>query len=263
MMARLEKFRHGAPVFTTDPDQRKIELFVTGAVDSPYHLSPEGIWDLGEIATAGPTRAHGTFSSAVYESFTFTEEPRENPLVKVTSGPFHKDETGAHGAKSGYRIWVEAGPDVPAGVLKESIKLKAVSGDQEQIVEFTVTGRRSGLIDVRGTTGGAVFNISTNRLIFPDFSASKGKTVIMTLFVRGLDGDLVLNSIEPEDTKFKVKLLEGGKVLGKSKSYQLEVEIPPGPIVRHRDHDAESINLKLNHPEAPDFKLVLDYNAVR
>ena len=52
------------------------------------------------------------------------------------------------------------------------------------------------------------------------------------------------------------------KSIGKSKSYQVEVEIPPGSPAKHRNEDAEVLNLKFNHPGAPDFKLVVDYHAI-
>ena len=105
--------------------------------------------------------------------------------------------------------------------------------------------------------------MNSNRLVFQDFPAATGKTVKMTLFVKGMDEALVLKSVEPDDTRFKVSLHEADKALGKSKSYVLEVEIPPGPVGPHRGNDVEVLKLKLNHPEAPDFKLLLDYNATR
>jgi len=265
MVARLEKFRHGAPLFTTDPEQRKIQLSITGMVDSPFHLSPEGVWDFGEMSSTEPSTAEGTLASSVYDHFTLLEEPRDNPQVKVTWETADAEAIRARGGKFGYKIKVEANPAVAVGLFRESIKLKAV-GDPEtdgQIIEFTVTGHRSGPIEVRGVVGGAGFNVNSNRLVFQDFPATSGKTVKMTVFVKHFDEELVLKSVEPDDTRYKVRLLEGGKTLGKSKSYQLEVEIPPGPPGKHRDEDGDVLILHLNHPEAPDFRLILDYNATR
>jgi hypothetical protein len=72
--------------------------------------------------------------------------------------------------------------------------------------------------------------------------------------------DLVLKGVEPADSRFKVTM-DQGKVLGNTKSYVVEVTIPPGPSGKHRDDKAETIDLKLNHPDAPDLRLLIDYNA--
>lgn len=298
MVSIMDMFRHGAPVYTTDPDRRTIQFYVTGSVDSPFHIMPDGPWNLGEMSLTEPSKAEGIITSTVYDEFTLSEEPRENAKVTVTWEPLKleelrsnevkhdhpeaekSEEPPARTKKSGYKIKVAAGPNVPVGTFRESIKLKVVAvnkefggstvvadskavGDSyEQIVEFSVTGLRSGPIAIRGVPGGG-FNPNSNRLVFPDFPAATGKTLKMTVFIKGMDEDLVLKSVEPENTRFKVNLHPADKTLGKSKSYVLEVEIPPGPVGRHRAEGAEEITLRLNHPESPDFKMILDYNATR
>ncbi|WP_010586928.1 DUF1573 domain-containing protein [Schlesneria paludicola] len=261
MKAENEKFRQAVPVFTTDPEKRRMDLAITGVIDSPIHITPAGFWDLGEMSHSEPTKGEGYVYSSVLEEFTLTEVPRDNAAVKVTIQPADPEILHTKGGKSGYRLAVEAGPNVPIGMLRESIKVKAVSGETEVIREFTVAARRSGPIDVRGPLG-AGFNVTTNRLIFTDFPAATGKSAKLTLFVKGMADDLVLQGVEPADSPYKIKLSEA-KVLGNSKSYQLEVEIPPGPPGKHREDKCAQVVLKLNHPEAPDFRLLLDYNATR
>ncbi len=305
MKAEIDKFHQQVPVFTTDPERRQIDLKITGSVDNPIRLAPLGFWDLGVISKTEPTKGEGIVYSKVLNDFVLTEVPREKSFVKVTLTPADPDALESKEAKCGYKVAVEVGPNIPIGLLLETIKLKAVygkaepeaaagekpevassensegdktevekadgekaegsnldPGQSEVFREFTVSARRSGPIDIRGVVG-AGFNPTSNRLIFTDFPASEGKKAKLTLFVKGMDEELVLKSVEPADTRFKARIVDGGKVLGNSKSYQIEVEIPPGPAGNHRELKSESIDLMLNHPEAPDLKLILDYNALR
>jgi Protein of unknown function (DUF1573) len=260
MKTQNDKFRQIVPVFTTDPDQRKIELAIMGAVDQPLHLLPDGFWDFGDMSATEPSQAQGYVSSKVLDSFTITEVPRENSKVKVSWELVDPLQLAKYDAKCGYLIKVEGSPDVPIGKFREAIKLKCQSGDNEMNLEFTVGGRRSGPIEVRGVIG-ATFNVDTNRLFFGEFPASTGKKAKVNFIVKDLDGELTLNSIEPADARIKLTMPETGKQFGKSKSYQVEVEIPPGPPAKHRNEDAEVLNLKFNHPGAPEFKLAVDYHA--
>ncbi len=260
MKAQNDKFRQVVPVFTTDPDQRKIELAIMGAIDQPLHLVPEGYWDFGDMSATEPSVAQGYVSSKVLESFTITEVPRENSKVKVTWEPADPLLLAKYDAKSGYLVKVEGSPDVPIGKFREAIQLKCQSGDNEMNVEFTVGGRRSGPVEVRGVVG-ATFNVESNRLFFGEFPASTGKKAKVNFIVKDLDDELVLQSIEPADARVKLTFPQTGKPFGKSKSYQVEVEIPPGAPAKHRSEDAEILNLKFNHPGAPEFKLAVDYHA--
>ena len=260
MKTQNEKFRQVVPVFTTDPDQRKIELAIMGAIDQPLHVMPDGFWDFGDMSPTEPSHAEGYVSSKVLDSFTMTEVPREGSKVKVSWEPSDPLLLAKYQAKSGYLVKVESSPDVPIGKFRELIQLKCQAGDTEMNVDFIVGGRRSGPIEVRGAVG-ATFNVESNRLFFGEFPASSGKKAKVNFIVKDLDGELELKSIEPADARVKITVPETGKPFGKSKSYQVEVEIPPGNPAKHRNEDAEILNLKFNHPGAPEFKLAVDYHA--
>ena len=261
MKAQNEKFRQVVPVFTTDPDERKIEFAIMGAIDQPLHLIPEGFWDFGDMSATEPSHAEGYLGSKVLDSFTITEVPRENSKVKVTWEPADALLLAKYQAKCGYIIKVDGSPDVPIGKFRESIYLKCLSGDSEMNTEFVVGGRRSGPIEIRGVVG-ATFNVESHRLFFGEFPAASGKKAKLTFIVKDLDEELELKSIEPADARVKLTIPEAGKPFGKSKRYQVEVEIPPGVPAKHRNEDAEILNLKFNHPGAPEFKLAIDYHAI-
>ena len=261
MKSQMEKFRQVVPVFTTDADQRKIDLVVTGSVDQPIHITPDGTWELGSISATEPSKAEGTVLSRVFDEFTMSEVPRENGRVKVSWEPTKLDETQHPGARSAFRVKVELGPDIPIGPFREAIRLKSTTPSGEVFTDFIVAGRRSGPIEMRGVTG-ANINIETNRLFFGEFPASAGKKAKVTFVVKDFDENLVLKSVEPADTRVKITFPESGQAIGKSKLYQVDVEIPPGPSARRRENEAEILELKFNHPTAPDLRLAIDYNAI-
>ena len=261
MKARTDKFRQTVPVFTTDPEHRKIELAVSGAVDIPIHITPDGPWEMGLLSSTEPSKAEGYFTSRVIEQFTIKQAPSENGRVKVSWEPIEPADLVKHGVKAGYRLKVELGPDIPIGPYREMVQLVAVTPDEEIPVELSVGARRAGPIEVRGVVG-ANFNIESNRIFFGEFPAASGKKAKVTFIVRDFDEDLVLKSVEPADTRVKIVFPPTGKNIGKSKSYQVEIEIPPGPPARHREVAGEVLQLKFNHPTAPDLKLVVDYNAI-
>jgi len=95
-----------------------------------------------------------------------------------------------------------------------------------------------------------------------EFPAATGKKVNLTFMVRDFEENLVLKGVSPAETRVKVTFPSEGKIFGKSKSYQVQIEVPPGPAARHRDAEGEVLELQFNHPDAPDLKLTVDYNAI-
>ena len=173
MKSQMEKFRQVVPIMTDDPDQRKIELVITGMVDQAIRLFPEGQWDLGEMSLTEPSKAEGYAGSKSLTGFTIEEMPRDNPQVKVTWEPADEATLAPHQAKCGYKINVEVGPNVPAGRFRESIRLHIIPTETDQandelFVNFAVVGRRSGPIEIRGVNG-ANFSVDYNRLLFGEF----------------------------------------------------------------------------------------------
>ena len=302
MKSTNDKFRQLVPVYTTDPDQRRIDLAIKGMIDNPLSILPGSLFDVGEMLVTEPSIAHGLLFSSVFDHFDLTYEPTPNSLVKATWTPAtpedlarytppseSKDRESAVAdfvakVKSAYIVHLEAGPKIPQGILREIVQLKVLikpeelakteghkkpeEGKEEDegatddlFVYFTYQGRRSGPIELRGIDSGSKLSIASNRVILGTFPASKGKKAKITLFSKGMDEDLKINGIEPADSPATVKFLGSGKNLGKSKIYELEVEVPPGAAAKHTDNDAIQLVLKLNHPDVSDFRLLIDYTA--
>ena len=99
-------------------------------------------------------------------------------------------------------------------------------------------------------------------MILGEFPADKGTRIKLNLYVRNLDGELEVQAIEQKHNSVKIQVPKTGRVLGKSKMYEVEIEVPPGPSVLRRGPDAEKVLLKLNHPEATEFMFYISYHAL-
>ena len=258
-----EKFRQTVPVFTTDPDNRQVVFVISGAITQLYDMTPEGVWSVGEMLQNEPSKIEGYFYSSSLEEFTLTEEPHPNNKLKVTIEPIDLAKAPpTKPVKSGYKIMVEVPNERVAGRFRESFKVKATSskGDKEQ--EIAIIGNKAGPIDLRGING-AGYDSATDRIIFRDIPAAVGAKATMTLFVKGFSGVLKVEGVEPENSLVKFTLLDSGTKLGNSKAYKGQIEILPGPPEVHRYQDAIPLTIKLNHPDIPELKLLVDYNAIR
>ncbi len=276
MNSKTEKFRQTVPIYTTDPENRTLNLAVLGsvvaAVDADgfgmptnatlplLRLVPASPWNFGLISNTEPTIVEGYVGSKTLDEFTITEVPRENAHVKVTWQPAGDQQIKANQSRFGYVLKLEAGHEIPVGLFREEIVLNITYGKKEMPMYLSVQGRRSQSIELRGVKG-ANFNPDTNQLFFGEFSASVGKKAKFLLVVKNLDDELVLKSVEPVGARPQVRLLDTGKPFGNSKMYQAEIEIPPGQSVKHQGTNAERVQLRFNHPEVPELELSIDYLA--
>ena len=289
MKVLTPKFRQYVPLVTTDPDRRQVELVVSGVVDDPIRILPGTLWELGEMSRTEPSTAEGTIYSTVFKNFEVTEVPREGGHVKVEVIRIDPETVPQNDVKSAFAIKFKAGPDVPVGMFRENVQLKVVTPEEvidakpeaggspasaqaepektasnELIREIFVTGRRSGPIELRQVSKNASLNMASNRLVMGSFPASEGKKATVTMVIKGFENPLELKGFEPADGPIRVKLLGPGKInLGKAKSYEFEVEVVPGPAGKFTEDNPASVTLKLNHPDAPDFKLLVDYTSTR
>jgi hypothetical protein len=77
-----------------------------------------------------------------------------------------------------------------------------------------------------------------------------------------MEGELVVESVEQKYNSVKMTFPPTGKVIGKSKLYEIEVEVPPGSPAKHRGEDSEHIRLTLNHPGAKEYRFYISYHSL-
>ena len=252
-----ETFRQWAEVFTTDPDLKRIELAIEGRIDRPLRLTPEGVWVLGDLSATEPTVVRGLLYSTMIDEITVERFECPNPRVLVTWEPAPLDEIKQKDTKSALLVSVTVAPGAPLGPFRETVKL--FSPNQGEVaVEFQLSGQRSGAIEFKGRG----WNPENNAVILGEFPADKGAKVKLNLYVRDLEGELEVQDIEQRSNSAKIHVSPTGRVLGKSKMYEVEIEVPPGPSVKRRGSDAEKVRLKLNHPDASEFIFYISYHAL-
>lgn len=250
------KFRHTAEIFTTDPENPKFEFAIQGLVDKPLHLAPEGTWAVGDLSETEPTTVEGVLYSTLLDQIEIDRCECANPLVKITWEPAPANVITEKNAKSALNVKAVVAGGTAVGPFREKVTLHTtVRGGRD--VEFYLSGRRPGPIEVKG----AGWNAENNLVVLGTFPAAEGKKARLSLYVRNFDGELQVQQQESENGRVRVRVTDEGKAFGKSKVYNLEVEVLPGATLIRRFKEAEQVLLKLNHPSVTEFKMFVDYYA--
>lgn len=252
-----EMFRQWAEVFTTDPDRRRIELVVEGRIERSLNLVPDGEWALGALSETAPTTVRGTVFSNMVDEIVITEVECKNPLVSVKWEPSAKRDPEAKEPKASVDVEVTVAAGAPLGLFHEVVKLHT-SVKNGATVEFSLRGQRSGPIEMKGPG----WNSETNTVVLGEFPAAKGAKARLFLYVRDMEGELEVKEIIHEHDEVQIRPSTTGKPVGKSKVYEIEVEVPPGDPVYRRGKEAEAVELKLNHPAVGAFKMFVSYHSI-
>ena len=254
-----DHFRQWAEVFTTDPDRKRIELVIEGTIDQTLRLAPEGVWSLGDLSPTEPTVVRGLLFSRMIDTVTLERFECSNHNVSVTWEPaaLDLDEVKEKKAKAALTVTVTVAAGAPLGPFRETVRLISADPGQSEI-ELRLAGQRSGPIEF----GGRGWNPENNAVVLGEIQADKGARVRLNLYVRNLDGELEVQAIEQKYNSVKIQIPATGRVLGKSKMYEVEIEVPPGPSVLRRGADAEKVRLKLNHPDATEFVFYVSYHSL-
>lgn len=254
--AQASKFRQTADVHTNDPENRKLVFAITGIVDTPLHLSPNDTWQLGDLLETEPTVVEGALYSLILDDVDIVQAECSNPLVTVTWDKATASDLAEKGGKSGVKIKVSVAPGSAIGPFREVVKLKTNARKGTEM-EFTLVGKRSGPIEIKGRG----FFPDRNVFNFGEFPAADGKKAKLQMYVRNFDGELELQQTESENARVKLRIVPPARTFGKSKVYDLELEVLPGPPVVRIEKTPDPILLKLNHPMAEEIKMYVQYYA--
>lgn len=254
--APVSRFRQSADIHTTDPDNRKLVFTIQGKVDTPIHMEPSDVWLVGELAENAPTTVEGFMYSILLDEVILDKAECSNPLVSVTWEPAPKEKLAEKSAKAGLILKATIAPGSPVGSFKETVKLHSPQRDGISL-EFTLNGKRSGPIEIKGNG----FYPDNNLVKLGEFDATKGAKSRLQVYVRNFEGDFVAEQIHPEASRAKVQFSTAGRAFGKSKIYDLIVEVPPGAPGTRIEKNAEPIMIKMNHPDAGELKMFVEYFA--
>lgn len=254
--AQASKFRQTADIHTNDPENRKLVFAITGTVDTPLHLSPSETWQLGDLLETEPTVVEGALYSLILDDVGIERAECANPLVTVTWEKATASDLAEKGGKSGVRIKVVVAPGSAIGPFREIVKLKTTARKGTEM-EFTLIGKRSGPIEIKGRG----FYPDRNVCKLGEFPAADGKKIKLQMYVRNFDGDLELQQLETENARARFRILPPARTFGKAHVYDLEIEVLPGPPMVRIENNPEPVLLKLNHPMAGEIKMYVEYYA--
>ncbi|MBI1345742.1 DUF1573 domain-containing protein [bacterium] len=253
--AMTEVFRHSASVLTNDPEHREIQFVVTGKVDEPLKLKP-ATWEVGELSTDVAVMK-GTIFSPVDDQFDIKNIVMKADWVKIESTPMTEEELKEYSAKSGYILTGTISPTMPIGPFFTDVAVETTH-PLGGTLNFRINGMRPGPLEMFGPS----FRPEANALILGEFAAKDGKSATISVFARDLETDLELEGAETEHNSVKVELVKDERLTGKAKRYLLKIEIPPGEPQDRMRKKSEKINLKFNHPEAKEVRLIVEFLAV-
>jgi hypothetical protein len=252
------EFRHRAIIRTNDPEHKEIELVVSGSIDETIRVSPLQNWPIGDLSSTEPTTITGEVYSTNREKFDIVEVMPGKETTKVEWKPMTPELLAEKNYKSGYLLTVTLPPDVPIGPYSDTVKVKTseeVAGE----VTFTVSGSRTGPLEIIGPK----FHTAANVLKMEEFPADKGMELTLSMFVKNFDGELKLEDVKQQFDSVKVTLVKDERFTGKDKQrYYLKISVPPGPPQDRRFKNSEKVDLFLNHPDARQVRLIVDFLAL-
>lgn len=263
--AMEEGFKQRAPIQTNDPDQPIVELRIQGRVTESFKVEPNPL-TLGQFSPM-ETSTHDInvwgfqpepWKFKSYECLDeknasfFTLEARDMTPAEVAEKP---------GAVNGQVLTLTVKAGLPLGQVSQRINI--MHNDETQPVELAVTGKAVGDITVVGRD----FNAGGNFVDLGNIPRSTGKKSTLSVLVKGPQRNrikLKIRGTDPQDS-LKATLGEPTAAGGKSVSWPLTVEIPPGsePVNRLGSELGAMgrIELETDVPELPTVVIKLRYSV--
>ncbi len=245
------EFMQTATIWTNDPEQRQIELTITGQVVPEVIRYPEGAWTV-TVNENTPTQFKGMILAMLQDSFEITGIETSQPWITVTPRPLTADEVKREMGKSGYELNCEIQPQMPVGTFKETVTVRTTIKNHEEF-QYEVSGVRLGPFNIVGP--GWLSHVQ--RLRLGRVSSVEGKQVKLSVIGAERDPPLevAVESIEPPVLTATVerKTLDA---TAQRLQFIVTLDVPKGSVpARYSDDRPIQVRLKTNHPEAPSVLL--------
>lgn len=266
----MEQIRQTADIYTNDPKRPTVSLVISGKLQERLRILPSGVWPVNDIVEGTPSTMTGYIVSSVVDDFEITEIDTGSPLITVEKTPIDDATRKDHAAKTGYQIKVNVAPNVPVGGFSYPMKIvtnvmgRDDKGELKVPIEYTlnVVGKRAGPLRIVGPE----YREHFAALGLGTFDSKKGKKATLKVFVqRAPEEGFQFTDLKVSPSDLKVSLEPDPKVTSRAaKGYLLTVEYPAGaPRANHRQDEKNPgvIEAKTNHPDAPDLRIEVFFNA--
>lgn len=259
---RDPNFQHGGPVFTDDPKRTEINFVVTGEVDAPFEILPEGTWDVADLTESEAGTASGIIATRLFNDFEITDIVTESEFISTEIVALTESQLTEVAAKCGYKITVTLSPDCPPGKFFETLEFKVNRGNNVAM-KIGVSATREGPIKVV-TTNAGIWVGSQTSLRMGQFDKEDGHKSTMVLVTRSadLEGELKILEAETNPRFLKVELEPFPGNSETASRYKLHVEVPAGiPPTRRGSTNPAFVKLRTNHPKGENFDFEVSFNA--
>ena len=254
-------FSHSAAVKTNDLKSRTIKFEIHGQVVKRFDTMPSDIWTMPDIHDDKPTFFSGYLFSSALKDFQITGLKTTHPLLSAKHFKLSKLELSQYNKKCGFRIDLELKTGAAVGPFNESL---SIATNVENATSYTVNVRshRFGPMTIRPLQNVKKWAPIKMGFSMGDFPASEGRTSILHLYVKGLDGkDLEFRDVEVDPEYLQFSLTPDDSFSGNdSKRSVLTFKIPPGtPRASRVKGNSAQVHLKTNHPEVPEMNFLLHF----
>ncbi len=257
-------FRQTATVLTSDPQNSRVELTVSGKVSDKLINQPQtfefGNVPAGENATAEMRLFYMLQGEIRVTAQAFTGETSAD-YFSLEVRPVEPEKLAEKGASSGVLLVLSLKPGLPLGPFVQTIRLTLDTGEGTESFERKLGALGTIVSDV--TIVGPGWQASEGVLALGAVPRGEGAERTLRILVRGEDRKQVrMEKVSVDPPEVQVTLGEPSPLNENVEQIPLEVEIPPGlpPLVRLGSPQSPygEILLKVdNHPHVKELKLRL------
>ncbi len=263
---RVGPYRHTATVLTSDPEQPRVTLTVSGRITQSVRVVPRELV-FSQVAVGEPASGEVQLFCNLEQplevlSWEFSEEEKA-PFFEVNVEPLPEEELATEPeAQSGVRVGVTLKPGLPQGAFQQTIRLKT-NLDETPEVSIPVRGNLAG--DISIVAIGPGWMAEHNLLSLGTVDARKGVRRQLLLVVRGRYRDEV--AFEPVEvfpswlqvTVGETTPIGGGTVNQTPIWIAIPEGAPPAAHLGSEQGRMGEVRLATNHPKTPELRIRLRF----
>ena len=256
------KFFQTAEIHTDDPQQKSLQLKVSGYVQSLVHIRPDAI-QMNSVSVENGALASATIYSVLEE---FPEVEETEFMVKDTADFFDIEwvevtEKISEMQKSARRLIVRAKPGLPIGTVNQRLRLK-VDLKGENTIYVPITAKVESELSILGSSE---YSSKLGVLRWGVVAQDSEKESTLYVLVKGDAKESVkleLDSMEPEGA-FDVEVFPPKNPKAITWTVPIKVRLrTDAPIVSRLGKDGESygvVRLKTGHPVAKELQFRIQF----
>ncbi len=263
---KVGPYRHTATVHTSDPEQSRVTLTVSGRITQVVRVVPQEL-AFGQLAMGEPADGEVELFCHLDEPLEVVDwefsEPEEAQFFEVTVGPLPEEAIESEpDAKSGVGVRVALKPGLPQGAFRQTIRLRT-NLDEVPEVAVPVRGNLTG--DISIVAIGSGWEADHNMLTLGTVQAASGVRRQFLLVVRGPHRSTAV--FEPvrvfpdwlEVEVGKTSEIGGGTVTQTPLWIAIPEDAPPAVHLGSEQGEMGEVRLKTNHPKTPELRIRLRF----